>query len=83
MTIVLRKLDDLLHQKLQSINKVNDEIIDCCVVKMNDVEQRAVKRSNELNHKLHELEQRIMLNLSGANCQSMNESREFNDVVNL
>ena len=59
MTLVLKKLDDLLHSKLQSINKVNDQIIDCCVVKMNEVEQRTVKRWNELKKELEDLEKEL------------------------
>lgn len=64
MTIVLKKLDDLLHQKIQTINKVNDEIIDCCMVKMNDVDQRALKRSLELKKDMQDLEIRVFQHLN-------------------
>lgn len=74
MTQVLKKLDDLLHQKIRSINKVNDEIIDCCIVKMNDVEDRGLKRSLEIKKELQELKQQVLAHLKPSVGPSLSQS---------
>ena len=87
MSLVLKKLDELLHSKLQSINKVNDQIIECCVTKMNDVEQRTVTRWSELKKELQDLEKelqdtetRLFNNFSLQN--SLPETNTSSGVIN-